>query len=110
MVCFRGTPILNLARPKDLSEEQQRAQLDLMQQLNRAHAARHLTVEDLDARIRSFEPAFRMQSEAPEMMDLADESEATKRLYGIEPGKRTSYFGAQCLLARRMVERGVRFV
>lgn len=106
----RGTPILNLKRPDKLSAPQQRQQVDLVQRLNRKHAE-HLPGEaDLEARIESFELAYRMQTSAPGLMDLSGESEATKRLYGIEPGKRTSYFGAQCLMARRMVENGVRFV
>ncbi|MEE2707854.1 MAG: DUF1501 domain-containing protein, partial [Planctomycetota bacterium] len=106
----QGTPILNLRRPQNLDQAQQRAQLDLMKQLNGKHAARHIGESDLLARIDSFELAYRMQSAAPELLDLSAETEETKRLYGIEPGKRTSYFGTQCLMARRLVENGVRFI
>jgi hypothetical protein len=105
-----GTPILDLKLPGDLSQTQQREQLDLMKQLNQQHAKKHEGEADLLGRIQSFELAYRMQSAAPEMLDLSGETEATKKLYGIEPGKRTSYFGSQCLMARRMVEKGVRFV
>jgi hypothetical protein len=106
----RGVPILDLARPEDVDDEQQRGQLDLMRALNSRHADARPAETDLMARIQSFELAYRMQTEAPRVMDLTGETDETKRLYGIEPGKRTAYFGAQCLLARRMVERGVRFV
>ena len=106
----KGIPILNLKRPDKISTEQQREQIDLMKKLNHDHAS-HLPGEpDLEARIESFELAFRMQTAAPQLMDLSGETEATKIRYGIESGKRTSYFGTQCLMARRMVEKGVRFV
>jgi hypothetical protein len=106
----QGVPILNLQRPQNLDQAQQRGQLDLMKQLNGKHAARHIGESDLLARIDSFELAYRMQSAAPELLDLSAETEETKRLYGIEQGKRTSYFGTQCLMARRLVENGVRFI
>lgn len=105
-----GTPILNLERPAGLGAGQQRQQIDLMSKLNHDHAATLPGEADLEARIESFELAYRMQSAAPELMDLSGETEATKKLYGIEAGKKTSYFGSQCLMARRMVEQGVRFV
>ena len=106
----KGSPILDLRRPQDMSLSEQRAQLDLMRSLNERHAESRPAERDLQARIESFELAFRMQTEAPDLLDLATESEETKRLYGIEEGKKTSYFGTQCLMARRMVESGVRFV
>ncbi len=106
----QGTPILNLQLPKGLSSSQQRAQLDLMKQLNHQHAEHHAGEADLLARIESFELAYRMQSAAPELLYLSGETEETKKLYGIEPGKKTAYFGSQCLMARRLVEKGVRFV
>jgi hypothetical protein len=106
----QGTPILNLKLPKGLARGQQRSQLDLMKQLNRQHAAKHAGEGDLLGRINSFELAYRMQTAAPELLDLSGETQATKRLYGIEKGKKTSYFGSQCLMARRLVEKGVRFV
>jgi hypothetical protein len=105
-----GNPILNLQRPSKLSAQQQRQQIDLMNRLNQKHAAQLPGEADLEARIESFELAYRMQTAAPELLDLKGESESTKRMYGIESGKKTSYFGAQCLTARRMVEKGVRFV
>lgn len=87
----------------------QRAQLDLLGQINRDHLAQAGADPALEARIESFELAFRMQREAPEAMDLGAETEATKRLYGLDDS-RTSSFARQCLLARRFSERGVRFV
>jgi hypothetical protein len=87
----------------------QRKQLDALQALNRIHYRRHPNDDFLDARISSFELAFRMQAQAPEAFDLTTETNATKEMYGIgeEP---TNTMGQQCLLARRLVERGVRFV
>ncbi len=87
----------------------QRAQLDLLGEMNRKHLAKAGADPALEARIESFELAFRMQTEAPETMDLSRESEATKKLYGLHDPK-TASFARQCLLARRMSERGVRFV
>jgi uncharacterized protein (DUF1501 family) len=84
--------------------------LDLVQWLNREHrAARGADVDDLSARIASYELAFRMQSAVPEAVDLSKESRATRRLYGLEDPL-SAKFGTACLLARRLVERGVRFV
>lgn len=87
----------------------QRAQLDLLGELNREHLGRTGRDAALEARIESFELAFRMQTEAPEILDLAGETAATKRLYGLEDPS-TASFARQCLLARRFSERGVRFV
>jgi hypothetical protein len=102
-------PIRNLKPPTDVTEEQQRGKLDLLNQLNRRHALSRPQQTELEARIASFELAFRMQAEAPEAVDLSAESEATKQLYGMDE-KPTVEFGRNCLLARRLVERGVRFV
>ena len=77
--------------------------------MNEKHSAERTNTSELDARIASFELAFRMQARAPELVDLSGESEATKKLYGLDDPV-TEPFGRQCLLARRMVERGVRFV
>lgn len=88
---------------------QQRAQLDMLQAFNQDHRLGRAHESALDARIRSFELAFAMQSQAPEAMDLERESAATKALYGIGEGD-TDGFGKQCLLARRLAERGVRFI
>jgi hypothetical protein len=103
------TPIQDLRTPAPVGEARQRAKLDLLASMNRAHAAVRPGDSELDARIRSHELAFRMQAHAPEAVDLADETPATRALYGMDD-KVTEPFGRQCLLARRLVERGVRFV
>lgn len=104
-----GAPILNLKQPETVGDRQQRGKLDLLAALNRRHAAKHPHESELDARLESYELAYRMQAHAPEAIDLTKESEATKKLYGIgeEP---TDRYGTNLLLARRLVERGVRFV
>ena len=104
-----GSPILDLARPKGLGENTQRALLDTLREYNDEHKSLHGDNPALAARIASYELAFKMQSAAPEAVDLARESEGTRRLYGMDDN-RTAVFGRQCLLARRLVERGVRFV
>lgn len=101
-------PIANLNPPEGVSDGQQRAKVDFLTQMNRAHAATR-TQSELEARIASYELAFRMQAEAPEAVDLGRESAATKQLYGLDE-KDTADFGRMCLLSRRLVERGVRFV
>ncbi|MEE3373031.1 MAG: DUF1501 domain-containing protein [Planctomycetota bacterium] len=106
----RGTPILNLQRPAGLEGASQRQLLDYAAQVNRGHRARHPAETALEARIESFELAYRMQTAAPEALALARATAATRRLYGIEKGNPGEYFGTQCLMARRLVERGVRFV
>jgi hypothetical protein len=102
-------PIANLRTPASVGEERQRAKLDLLNSMNHRHADARPDLTELDARIRSYELAFRMQAQAPEAVDLASESAATQELYGMHE-KRTETFGRNCLLARRLVERGVRFV
>jgi hypothetical protein len=104
-----GSPLLDLAPPDGITREQQRADLDLLAELNRDHQARHPRHQDLAARADSYELAFRMQAQVPGLLDLSREDEKTRRLYGVgvEP---TDEFGRRCLLARRLVERGVRFV
>jgi hypothetical protein len=102
-------PIPNLNTPEGVSDEEQRGKLDFLNALNRAHAEPRRLQTELDARIASYELAFRMQAEAPEAVDLGKESDATKALYGLDQ-KETAQFGKMCLLARRFVERGVRFV
>ena len=108
-VMFRnsGDPVLYLSNPKGVDDSIQRESLNTIQRLNR----KHLDVvgdPEIATRINSFEMAYRMQSSAPELMDLTREPKHVLDLYGAEPGKTT--FGSACLLARRMVERGVRFV
>lgn len=102
-------PIVDLNPPKWVDPHLQRQEIDLVQKLNHEHQASHAGNSDLDARIASYELAFQMQTHAPEAVDIGRESEATKKLYGIGE-KTTDYFGRQCLIARRMVERGVRFI
>jgi len=99
----------NARMPDGTSDADRRAQLRLMDSLNRAHLGRIGAHAELEARIRSYEMAFRMQTAAPEACDLGQETELTKAMYGM--GEReTRAFGTNCLLARRLVERGVRFV
>lgn len=104
----QGTPILNLARPRGLSRQQQRQELDLLQSLNRKHLEDRATDSELEARIAAYELAFRMQAKAPELVDLSAETEQTERLYGLNDPV-TAGFGRQCLLARRLAESGVRY-
>jgi uncharacterized protein DUF1501 len=104
-----GSPILNLKRPSGVAREDQRAQLDLLGKLNREHLAAHGGEPDLTARIESFELAYRMQLEAADLANFAQESAQTQEFYGLND-KATRSFGGKCLLARRLVERGVRFV
>lgn len=103
------TPVVDLCPPDALGPEEQRRVLELVRSLNRQHQARHAGDGRLEARIEAYELAYRMQSAAPEAVDLADETATTLRLYGVgEP--ETDEFGRRCLLARRLIERGVRFV
>jgi hypothetical protein len=104
-----ATPILNLNTPEGVGADQQRATLDLINRWNRASMDVADRDSDLAARIAAYELAFRMQSRAPEVVDIAGESRATRQMYGLDD-KTTADFGLRCLLARRMVERGVRFV
>jgi hypothetical protein len=105
-----GTPaIANLTTPASVGEARHRAKLDLLKSLNEQHLATHPDMSELDARIRSYELAFNMQAQAPDVIELSKESDATKELYGLG-NKQTETFGRMCLMARRMVERGVRFV
>jgi len=113
---FQGTllksgsePIANLYGPKEISDDRQRAKLDLLAQMNRRHQEPRQEESQLEARIRAYELAFRMQAAAPEAIDVAGESEHIKSMYGMDQ-KETADMGRQCLLARRLVERGVRFV
>jgi Protein of unknown function (DUF1501) len=105
----RREEIANLNRATGLDDAQQRAQLDLIRQFNQEHQQQHPLEADLSARIQTFELAYRMQSAAPEALDLRQEPSKLTDLYGLDR-KETATFGRQCLLARRLVERGVRFV
>ena len=104
-----GVPIIDLKPPDSVAPEQQRARLDLLAKLNEKDAERFPGTTELSARIASYELAYRMQGCAPEAVDLSNESPAVKRLYGLD-NPRTEPFGRQCLMARRLIERGVRFV
>lgn len=104
-----GAPIYHLAPPKTVSDSQQRSKLDFLSKLNQRFAADKPENTELAARLNSYELAYRMQSAAPEAVDLAKESDATKKLYGLDDPD-TEKFGSICLRARRLVERGVRFV
>ncbi len=105
----QGSPVLNLNRQPNISEQDQRAQLDFMAKLNDEHMRRHAVDAEFTNRMQSFELAFRMQKEATEVVDLSRETEATHKLYGIDNPASKS-FGSKCLMARRLVESGVRFV
>lgn len=102
-----ATPILNLQPPPGVTQQRQRATLDLLQKMNDLDT--DPTDSEMGARIASYELAFRMQRYAPEAVDISKEPEHIRKLYGVDQ-KRTADFGSRCLLARRMVERGVRFV
>ena len=104
-----GPPILDLSRPRETSEASQRRLLDTLQEYNAEHLAAHPENSNLAARIASYEMAFNMQRHAPEAVDVSQESDATRALYGMDD-RRTEDFGRRCLLARRLVERGVRFI
>ena len=104
----KGVPILNLQRPAGVSATQQRKEFDALKWLNRKHLDGKSDDTELEARISAYELAFRMQMEAPEIVDISREKESTRELYGLNHGP-TAGFGRQCLLARRLVERGVRY-
>jgi hypothetical protein len=104
-----GRPILNLNRPEEVTPERQRAMLDVAGELNRRHLEERGGDGELDARIQSFELAYRMQAEALDLVDTSKESAETKALYGLDQAV-SRPFGEKCLLARRLVEKGVRFV
>lgn len=104
-------PILNLTPPAGMGRAEQRDLLDTLGEMNRAHLAARNADAELAARLESYELAFRMQMAAPEATDISGESEATKKLYGLDNADPVGAdFAGRCLLARRLVERGVRFV
>ncbi len=104
-----GDPVLYLKPADGVSAGQQRQQLDLLARMNELRVPAGPENSELAARIASYELAFRMQNTAPEAVDLTKETEATRKLYGMDE-ERTGRFGRRCLIARRLVERGVRFV
>jgi hypothetical protein len=103
------TPILNLKPPVGMTDAQERNKLEFLQAINDRFGRDKQDDTELDARTRSYELAYRMQSSAPEAVDISSESEATKKLYGLDDPA-TAVYGTNLLLARRLVERGVRFV
>jgi hypothetical protein len=105
----KGSPIVDLKPPVDRTPEQQKEWLRYLSQLNERHIDQNPLDTELSARVHSYELAFRMQSHAPDAIDVSKETDATRKLYGVgtEP---TNYFGKQLLMARRLVERGVRYV
>jgi hypothetical protein len=104
-------PIRNLQRPEQISREQEHATRALLEMLNQRHAAAHPGNSQLQARMESYQLAARMQLSAPEVMDFADESRATHRLYGTDaPNRLQAAYARNCLLARRLLQRGVRYV
>ncbi|MBL8223557.1 MAG: DUF1501 domain-containing protein, partial [Bryobacterales bacterium] len=101
-------PVADLARWEATAGEQ-KSKLDLLAKLNQGVLRRFGQVSEIDASIKNYELAFRMQSAVPELLDFSKETEATKKLYGLDE-EITSEFGRECLIARRLVERGVRFI
>jgi uncharacterized protein (DUF1501 family) len=105
----QGAPVLDMQPPPGVTAHSQKEDLELLSALNQRHAAGHPQQQELEARMESYELAFRMQAEMPGVVDFARESAAVNALYGIGQ-KETDSMGRRCLLARRLVERGVRFV
>lgn len=105
----KGTPVLNLQPPASISVAARQNQLDFLRKLNQAHSNRFVNGSELAARLNNFELAARMQIAVPEMLDIAQETAETQQLYGIDQSP-TQDYGRRCLLARRLVEQGVRFV
>ncbi|MSU34561.1 MAG: DUF1501 domain-containing protein [Pedosphaera sp.] len=105
----QGEPVLNLSNPPGITTEMQRAQLDAIQAVNR-HRYEAMLDPEINSRVAAYELAFRMQAAAPELIDLGAERDHTQAAYGIERAGEAGGFGRNCLLARRLVERGVRFV
>lgn len=106
-----GSPVLDMAPPPGVTPERQRATLDLLNSLNNKHQQRHVSHAELAARVESYELAFRMQAEMPKVLDITSENKQTLEMYGIGgPNKDADAIGRRCLLARRLVQAGVRFV
>ena len=107
----QGSPVLDMRPPPYVTEFEQRETLDFLGQLNRRHMERNPRHDELSARIESYELAFRMQAEMPEAIDIDAEPKATREMYGVgSEDSEVDSIGRRCLLARRLVERGVRFV
>jgi hypothetical protein len=109
VVRSQGAPILDLSLPEGMTQSAQRRMLDRLNEKNREHQAKRIDNTDLAARIASYELAYKMQQHAPEAVDFNDETADTQKLYGLDQS-RTQDFARKCILARRLVERGVRFI
>ncbi len=115
---FQGTPfrsgsspVQHLKTPSRFTTQARSGQLDLLRQLNQSHQTRHPENSELSARIKNFETAARMQTAVPDVLDFSDEPEAIRKMYGLDsPDPKTREYARRCLLSRRLVERGVRFV
>ena len=107
--CQGRCPILDLNPPDHVTPEQQRQDLDLLASLNQKHLSQRPGRTELEARLQSYELAYRMQVEVPDVLELGNETQKTLEMYGINESK-TAEFGRKCLLARRLIEKGVRFV
>ncbi len=103
------SPVPNLRTPKDVTEGAREKQLEFLRQLNTVYSEQYADNEELQARIIDFELAARMQSTVPEALDISQETEATRKLYGLD-NPMTAEYGTRCIIARRLIERGVRFV
>lgn len=103
-------PVANI-KPQEKVPDAQRHKLDLVRALDMGQLDEHGRVDKLESAIANYETAYRMQAEVPDLMDISGETDVTKKLYGMESGhKNTKTFGRQCLIARRLIERGVRFI
>lgn len=105
----KGAPLIDLKLPEGVTPEARRAFLEALEEANAEHAAGRPDISDLTSRIRTYELAYQMQSSAPEAVDLSQETQQTLDMYGVDK-PRTDDFGRRCLIARRLVERGVRFI
>jgi hypothetical protein len=105
----QGAPIEDLYRSREMTQQQQRSQIDLLAKLNRRQLDKEPGEAELAARIETFELAYRMQMAAPEALDIAKETQTVQKLYGLD-NQKCAHFGKQCLMARRLIERGVRCV
>jgi hypothetical protein len=106
---WKGDPIYDLTPPKDVSHEAQLREMELLRSFNKGFSAKHADNPELQGRIDSYELAYRMQAEVPGTLDIAAESEETRAMYGLNDPV-TESFGKRCLMARKLVEKGVRFV
>ena len=109
MMQWKGDPVNDLKPPADVTDDDMKAQMELLRTYNQAYIEKNFTNPDLQGRIDAYELAYRMQTEVPGVLNLAKESQATREMYGIDNDE-TRSFGTRCLMARQMVEKGVRFV